>query len=180
MTETTTTTETVFDDGSVIVETTTAESEFIPGEETVSEMPVEIITENSGDISDAVAIAAIEADAAVQIAEVNAEVAIASIEAETEKREITWQEIEALQVSMQEQGRTIAQILATLSQGQADPSTLLASEALEVAEEVTEANSIPPSTLDGTSEIATEVTLENGDEKPVTVEVTAQRRRRLI
>lgn len=150
------------------------------GEGEGGEPAIEIETESGEGVSDAVAIAAIEADAAVQIAEVNAEVAIASIEAATETREVTWLEIEALQANMQELKSTVENLATALSLAQVDQSTPPASEVLETAEEIAETNSIQPSTLDGTSETVTEVTLENADEKPVTAEVTVTRRRRLI
>jgi hypothetical protein len=169
---------TTFPDGSEIVETKTVESEYIPSEES-AETVAEIIAEEPGEIeaplSDAVAIAAIEAEAEVAVAEIRAEVEIAAIEAEAE-RERTWQEeIADLQANM----RTLEAQLAALTQPpvEADPLTL---PALTEAEAVEPSDLTPQSTPELTSETLTEALPASEDEKPVAETPAKRRPRRLI
>ena len=184
-TETTKVETTEFEDGSQIVETTTIESEYIEGEssaetiaEAVEEIAEEITGENDATVSDAVAIAEIEAERDITIAAIQAETTTAIIEAESE-RELSWQEVAAeLRTNMQE----LAAQIANLSAVQAAPSTPEPSTEVtaETVEEVTIV-STPQSTLDLTSETPMEVIQESADEKP---EVPAPRpvrlKRRLI
>jgi dGTP triphosphohydrolase len=185
---------TEFEDGSEIVTTTTTESEFVDGEgplfiasETVEEIAEEI-AEELAPVSDAVAIAEIEAERDVTIAAIQAETTTAIIEAETE-RETSWQtEAAELRTNIAELKQTV-ETLANLLPGPADQLTPepLTEAAAEVAETIAEAeaanNSTPQFTLAPISETRTEVTLESADEKPeaeATATVTVKRRRRLI
>lgn len=149
-------------------------------EEIAEEMSDETLEEIS---SDAVAIAAIEADKEIQIEEIRAEVETARIEAESE-RETSWQEqVEALRANMKELEAKLAEVMEA-QKAQSIPGPLM--EAGEIAQEVAEAeaeanNSIPQFMSPPISETQTEVTLESGDGKPeAKASVTTRKRRRLI
>lgn len=181
--ETTTVETTKYEDGSTSEITTTVEAEYTGSSDTVEDISTEIV-EPKPTVSDAVAIAAIEAETQVAIAEITAETTLAVIEAEQE-REISWQdEVAILRANMLEQAATIAMLMERFP-AEADPSTLEASTeatALTV-EEVEASNSIPPSTSELTEETLMEVTPESVEEKPVVVilpEPPAKRKRRLI
>lgn len=134
--------------------------------EIVDEQAAEILTEQPIEEtpSDAVTIAAIEADKEIQLAEIQAETTIAIVDAENE-RETTWQEM--MQTNMQEQAQTMAQMQATMDliAAQLIPAPLTEAQA-EMMAETDPNNSTPPSTLELTSETQTEATPESEDEKP--------------
>lgn len=148
-------------------------------EEVAEELPGETIEAVS---SDAVAIAAIEADKEIQIAEINADVATAQIEAEKE-RENSWQEnLADLQANMRELTMTVETLQAQMA-ALSTPAPLTEAAA-EIAEEVAEAeasNSTPQFMSPPTSETQTEVILENEEGKQeAAATVTVRKKRRLI
>jgi hypothetical protein len=146
-------------------------------EEIADEMSDETLEEIS---SDAVAIAAIEADKEIQIAEIQAEVETARIEAETE-RERTWQEeVETLRTNMQELAMKL-EAMEAARQSTPEPLTEAAEAATEIAEAEAANNSTPQFMSPPISETQTEVTLESADgRQEAKASVTTRKRRRLI
>ncbi len=185
-----TTIETVETDGGVFIAVEPGGEIPADAVEELAEEIAEEIAEETGDVSDAVAIAAIEADRDVTIAEIHAEVSTAAIEAEAEREE-TWQEqLADLRANMQTLTTQVMEIAANLSPALADPSSQLPlTEAAEIAEAVAvetaeaEANNSTPLFMSPpTSETQTEVILESEGEKPeaATATVIVRKKRRLI
>jgi len=132
--------------------------------------------------SDAVAIAAIEADKDIQIAEIEADVETARIEAEQERAN-SWQiELETLQVNMRELAATVETLQMQLAnQSTPDPLTEVAAEVATEIAEVEANNSTPQFMSPPTSETQTEVILESEGGKPeAAATVTVRKKRRLI
>jgi hypothetical protein len=141
----------------------------------------------SDEVSDAVAIAAIEADKEIQIAQINAEVAEAAIEAQAEavetaeetRDELEWlrERVAALETSSQELALTIASLREQVLTPQPSPETEALEAATEIAEELAETSS-PETPTEISSEIEMEAPAEKEGEKPeaVTVQVRAKRR----
>jgi len=165
------------------IEETVTEAIEEVAEEIAEEIAEEVGGETETTSSDAVTIAAIEADKEVRIAEIQAEVSEAAIEAEKE-RERSWQEeVATLQANMLELKQTVetlAELVAARPLEEANLSTpqTLTEAAVKIAEEVEANNSIPQSTLLPISETETEVIVENeeGEQAEVTVETRARRR----
>jgi hypothetical protein len=167
-----------------IVETETETPVIIDGE---TGLIVEAENQDGEGPSDAVAIAAIQADASVQIAEIDASVRLEEISAESE-RETQWlavnQELEQLRANIAERNKTIAELESQLATpleplelipqpltGATEPETL----------EMAETNLTPQFTSHQQSETQTEAIPESEGESLAVVEtVTIRKRRRLI
>lgn len=159
------------ENGAVIVE---------PGEAVTIEGAPEGAGESgeNGSISDAVAIAAIEGETAVEIAAIHAETEQARIEADKE-RDLAWHEARVLELeaSLTEQrtrAETAEAALALLSTPPASPEPGAEEPAVTVE---TETISIPQSTLEEIAEIPTEATPESEEERPEEKAVPVHRRR---
>lgn len=115
-TETTTTNETVFDDGSKIIEMTTTESEYVESAESIAatEAFIEEVAAAAPaeEVADAVAIAEIEANRDIVIAEIQAETQTAAIEAVETESDDKWL---TLSNQVQSLSSQVAILTATLS-----------------------------------------------------------------
>lgn len=129
--------------------------------------------DNKDGVSDAVAIAQIEAETEVVIASIEADVTIASIEAQNERANEPWQELETIRTNMLE----LAEQVTTLSSALAALSTPTPLPELE-AEDPN--SSTPPFTSDPTNETETEVSPVSEEEKPEANQAPARKRRRMI
>lgn len=177
-------------------------SEIVPVEATVivedGEAETVIVDLPEGEevapVSDAVAIAEIEANKEITIAAIQTDATIAAIEGNNEieaarieveiEREKSWQvEAERLQANMMEltsQVESLSTALADLSRPTSQPELTV-----EILDPETETLSTQQSMLEETAETLTEVTPGEGEENPAGViiaiaEPPAKRRRRLI
>jgi hypothetical protein len=136
------------------------------------------IIEETNDPSDAVAIAAIEADKEIKIAEIHADIEEARIEAQTEQTEVL---AEQSNRDYDECRREIAALAETVERLEMLINSLTPPPVLEVVtteplETVTETNLTQPSTAAPTAEMLMEVSEENEEEKPEAVETSRVRK----
>lgn len=108
-TETVETKVTEFEDGGSITETITTETEFVPGDEAPVIVADEILPIETP--SDAVAIAAIEAEARVEVEEIHAETAIALAEKGSEGIEECRESLTALSQRVETLASAVEQLL---------------------------------------------------------------------
>ena len=153
-----------------------AELETPAGEET--ETLAEAMTETAETQADsAVAIAEIQANAEVAQTAIHADVELARIEADRERNDETWQRLATLENQVQTLTETIQQ-LSILQPSQEATEIAAAEAAAELAEEAMETEQEDLTLLsmsDGTSETQTEVTVESGEERPVTARAKIKR-----